>query len=105
MVCTGKHQPAFPLKCPCFQNFLNFFSQSVPAQKQIRTSIPDQAQTLKAVGISDFLSIDVPAREMLLSPILPERSLAMLYAQNPAARAGFFHVLAARALCATPISD
>jgi putative DNA primase/helicase len=35
---------------------------------------------LKAVGINDFLSINVSAREMLLSPILPERSLAMLYA-------------------------
>jgi putative DNA primase/helicase len=63
-----------------FPTFLNFFSQIVPAQKQIRTSIPDQPQTLKPVGINDLLSIDVPPREMLLSPILPERSLAMLYA-------------------------
>jgi putative DNA primase/helicase len=35
---------------------------------------------LRAFGLNDFLNIDVPAREMLLSPILPERSLAMLYA-------------------------
>jgi putative DNA primase/helicase len=36
---------------------------------------------LKAVGINDFLSIEIPAREtFLLSPILPERGLAMLYA-------------------------
>jgi putative DNA primase/helicase len=34
---------------------------------------------LQAVGIIDFLSLDIPAREMLLAPILPERSLAMLY--------------------------
>src|SRR3984893_14826830 len=35
---------------------------------------------LQAVGLKDFLEIEVPPREMLLSPILPERSLAMLYA-------------------------
>jgi putative DNA primase/helicase len=35
--------------------------------------------SLRAFGLNDFLNIDVPAREMLLSPILPERSLAMLY--------------------------
>ena len=35
---------------------------------------------LQAVGFNDFLRLDIPAREMLLSPILPERSLAMLYA-------------------------
>jgi putative DNA primase/helicase len=35
---------------------------------------------LKAIGLNDFLNIDVPTREMLLSPVLPERSLAMLYA-------------------------
>jgi putative DNA primase/helicase len=35
---------------------------------------------LQAVGINDFLALDIPAREMLLAPILPERSLAMLYA-------------------------
>jgi putative DNA primase/helicase len=46
----------------------------------IGTSIADPRQPLQAIGINDFLSINVPAREMLLSPILPERSLAMLYA-------------------------
>jgi putative DNA primase/helicase len=35
---------------------------------------------LQAVGINDFLNLEIPAREMLLAPILPERSLAMLYA-------------------------
>lgn len=37
-------------------------------------------EVLTPVGFSDFLSLDVPPREMLLDPILPERSLAMLYA-------------------------
>jgi putative DNA primase/helicase len=35
---------------------------------------------LKSIGFNDFLAIDLPPREMLLYPILPERSLAMLYA-------------------------
>ena len=37
---------------------------------------------LHAVGFNDFLSLNMPPREMLLDPILPERSLAMLYAQR-----------------------
>ena len=35
---------------------------------------------LHPLGFNDFLELDVPPREMLLDPILPERSLAMLYA-------------------------
>ena len=35
---------------------------------------------LQPIGFNDFLELDVPPREMLLNPILPERSLAMLYA-------------------------
>jgi hypothetical protein len=34
----------------------------------------------KSIGFDDFLAINMPSREMLLDPILPERSLAMLYA-------------------------
>jgi len=34
---------------------------------------------LQPVGLQDFLSIEVPPRAMLLAPILPERSLSMLY--------------------------
>jgi hypothetical protein len=36
-------------------------------------------QSLQPVGLRDFLALEVPSREMLLAPILPERSLAMLY--------------------------
>jgi AAA domain len=39
-----------------------------------------QPRSLHPVGFDDFLSLDIPPREMLLTPILPERSLAMLYA-------------------------
>jgi len=34
---------------------------------------------LQPVGLHDFLAIEVPPRAMLLAPILPERSLSMLY--------------------------
>ena len=37
-------------------------------------------QTFQPVGLQDFLALEVPPREMLLAPILPERSLSMLYA-------------------------
>jgi putative DNA primase/helicase len=37
-------------------------------------------QTFQPVGLLDFLALEVPPREMLLAPILPERSLSMLYA-------------------------
>jgi AAA domain len=36
-------------------------------------------QSFQPVGLQDFLALQVPSREMLLAPILPERSLAMLY--------------------------
>jgi putative DNA primase/helicase len=35
---------------------------------------------LKPIGFDEFLNLKVPPREMLLDPILPERSLGMLYA-------------------------
>jgi putative DNA primase/helicase len=37
---------------------------------------------LKSIGFDDFLAINTPPREMLLDPILPTRSLAMLYAHR-----------------------
>jgi putative DNA primase/helicase len=35
---------------------------------------------LQPMGFNDFLNLDIPPRQMLLGPILPERSLTMLYA-------------------------
>jgi hypothetical protein len=46
--------------------------------RQVGAEAPIPA--LKSIGFDDFLAINTPAREMLLDPILPERSLAMLYA-------------------------
>ena len=45
-----------------------------------RDSAEQPVAALKSIGYDEFLAIDVPPREMLLDPILPERSLAMLYA-------------------------
>jgi putative DNA primase/helicase len=65
-----------------FPAIRNFLSQILPAhQTAIPTPVLEQSRaSLQAVGINDFLNLYVPAREMLLSPILPERSLSMLYA-------------------------
>jgi putative DNA primase/helicase len=65
------------------QNFKNLLHWTFPGRSivPIRQTISEPNRpSLQAFGINDFLNIDVPAREMLLSPILPERSLAMLYA-------------------------
>jgi putative DNA primase/helicase len=61
----------------------NVISRLLPARGRMPvrgTPHPQPRPPLQAVGFNDFLSLDIPAREMLLSPILPERSLAMLYA-------------------------
>jgi AAA domain len=39
-----------------------------------------QRVSFEPLGFQDFLSLGIPAREMLLHPILPEKSLSMLYA-------------------------
>jgi putative DNA primase/helicase len=68
------------------QNLKNILHQVfLPGRKPSRipgTVSARPVSSLRAFGLNDFLNIDVPAREMLLSPILPERSLAMLYAPN-----------------------
>ena len=62
----------------------NLLSRILPVRDTIaaRASIEaEQARApFRAVGIKDFLALDIPPRAMLLAPILPERSLAMLYA-------------------------
>ena len=63
------------------QNLKNILRQVVYPGRKI-TGIPGTHNhvQLQAIGLKDFLEIEVPPREMLLSPILPKRSLAMLYA-------------------------
>ncbi len=47
-----------------------------------RDSVEQPVAALKSIGFDEFLAINMPPREMLLGPILPERSLAMLYASR-----------------------
>ena len=61
----------------------NVISRFLPARDMMpirAVRLPQPRPALQPVGFNDFLSLDIPAREMLLNPILPERSLAMLYA-------------------------
>jgi putative DNA primase/helicase len=65
------------------QNFKNLLHRAFPGRSIIpirKSASEPNKPSLQAFGITDFLNIDIPPREMLLSPILPERSLAMLYA-------------------------
>jgi putative DNA primase/helicase len=66
---------------------VNFFRQYLPIRfgggpgaviADVNRAAP--ASSFQPVGLQDFLALQVPPREMLLAPILPERSLAMLYA-------------------------
>jgi putative DNA primase/helicase len=47
-------------------------------KKQIETVF--HKTTLKALNIRDLLSLEVPPREMLLNPIIPEQGLVMIHA-------------------------
>ena len=52
------------------------FGHGEPHLRRANAVLPN----FQPVGLQEFLALDVPQREMLLAPILPERSLAMLYA-------------------------
>jgi putative DNA primase/helicase len=61
----------------------SFFKEWLPrSQVTARLALepPQPRAPLKPIGFGEFLNLSVPPREMLLDPILPERSLAMLYA-------------------------
>ena len=60
-------------------NFLkNFLPQ--PGAQLVHNDAPRRRPPLQPLGLDEFLNLYIPPRQMLLSPILPERSLAMLYA-------------------------
>ena len=46
----------------------------------VDSTVQQPVAPLTSIGFDDFLAINMPRREMLLAPILPEKSLAMLYA-------------------------
>jgi putative DNA primase/helicase len=61
----------------------DFFQGILPQRSALSGQASRVQQTLASfqpIGFNDFLALNVPPREMLLNPILPERSLAMLYA-------------------------
>jgi putative DNA primase/helicase len=63
----------------------NVLKEFLPRRRHVQPvraaeALPRHRPSLQPMGFNDFLNLDIPAREMLLSPILPERSLAMLYA-------------------------
>jgi putative DNA primase/helicase len=60
-------------------NFLKNFLPR-PGVQLVHNDAPPRRPPLQPLGLDDFLNLDIPPRQMLLSPILPERSLAMLYA-------------------------
>ena len=63
-------------------NIASVLKQFVRTRRDCSRPVGDEQPvvTLKSIGFDDFLALDMPPREMLLDPILPERSLAMLYA-------------------------
>jgi putative DNA primase/helicase len=59
----------------------NLFRDWLPSQTTARLALTDEPpQPLRPIGFGEFLNLKVPPREMLLDPVLPERSLSMLYA-------------------------
>jgi putative DNA primase/helicase len=64
-----------------FRVITDFLKRVLPRDVPVRLGDARQPRcALQPVGFNDFLAINMPPREMLLDPILPERSLAMLYA-------------------------
>ena len=65
-------------------NVLSFMRSYLPRMlgpvPQIRHRAHAPHVSLQPVGLHDFLNLSIPTRELLLSPILPARSLSMLYA-------------------------
>ena len=51
------------------------------AQKRCNSSpLPGEPLRFAPLGFQEFVTLDIPHREMLLHPILPEKGLSMLYA-------------------------
>ncbi len=61
-------------------DFLRKISSRREFPKVRSSNIQEAHPPWRPIGFNDFLNINLPPRKMLLNPILPERSLAMLYA-------------------------
>ena len=51
-----------------------------PQEKVDTTAAAPAASPLRVVNVAEFLTLDLPEREMLLAPILPKQGLVMLHA-------------------------
>jgi putative DNA primase/helicase len=65
---------------PGIRNFLKALSGRRDRAPMNGIAVAQPAPPLQPVGFNDFINLDIAPLEMLLDPILPERSLAMLYA-------------------------
>lgn len=66
-----------------FTTIADFLKGIVPHRESLqipRNGTHRTLSQLQPIGFNDFLELNVPPREMLLDPIVPERSLVMLYA-------------------------
>ena len=63
-----------------FAPIRNALKQLLPVRHPLPVPESRRQEPLRSVGFNDFINLPIPPREMLLSPILPERSLSMLYA-------------------------
>jgi len=79
---------------PVLDAVTSFVSALLPRYMAVGRSAPDLTRRVNGpptspegtpvsfcpLGFQEFLNLGIPPREMLLSPILPERSLSILYA-------------------------
>jgi putative DNA primase/helicase len=70
---------------PLISKILRIPGRFVGPKVGIGRRVSDSGHTvipLRPVGIKEFLALEIPARGMLLSPVLSEKSLGMIYARR-----------------------
>jgi putative DNA primase/helicase len=70
----------------------SFFKKLPPPQAANSPGIETKTAAepkFKPLGLNEFLALDVPPREMLLAPIIPERSLNMVFAPRGLGKSWF----------------
>jgi len=60
--------------------YLGYVQRAIPIAADNAPSLSANPEKWEPIGIGDFLKLEIPPREMLLSPVLPESSLSMVYA-------------------------
>jgi hypothetical protein len=69
---------------------LSAHASAIPTNAILESIAPSIAElSLRPFGFNDFLNLNISPRQMLLHPILPEKSLAMLYALVELEKAGW----------------